>query len=157
MPGAEGANRLRVSQHRVVRDGRRTTEIHHVRIMEVVKITAFYRHNRLVEGKPVQHAIAKQLKANLCVAGIRSHDVTVFPAAHLLHRHRHIEVEQGDERRNALFKQLVEHLIVEVYRLRIHFTDTVWNQTRPANRGAKAVMVQLLQQLNVRFPVLAER
>ncbi|MNR20282.1 hypothetical protein D3C85_1371150 [compost metagenome] len=122
--------------------------------MEVIQIPAFHQDDRLVKGKPVQDAIAKQLKADLRVAAVRSYDVTVFPAADLLHRHRHVEVEQGDKRRNTLLKQFVEYLIVKLHRLRIHFTDTVGDQARPANRGTKAVVVQLFQQLNVRFPVV---
>ena len=105
----------------------------------------------------MQHAVAEQLEANLRIAGVRVHHVTVFPAANLLHRHRHVEMEQGDKRRDALFIQLINNLIIKIDRVRVHFTDTVGDQARPANRGAKAVVVQLLQQLNVRFPVLIKR
>ena len=92
----------------------------------------------------MQHAIAEQLKANLRIAGVGVHHVAVFPAADLLHRHRHVEMEQGHKRRDALFIQLINDLIVKIDRFRVHFTDTVGDQARPANRGAKAVVVQLL-------------
>ena len=143
MPGAVGLNRLRMGQHRVIRHGGRPAEIHYVGVVEVVQITAFHRHDRLVEGKPVQHAVAEQLEANLRIAGVRVHYVTVFPAANFLHRHRHVEMEQGDKRRDALFIQLINDLIIKIDRVRVHFTDTVGDQARPANRGTKAVVVQL--------------
>ena len=142
--GAVSLNGLRVGQHGVIRHGGCPTKIHHVRVVEVVQITAFHRNNRLIEGKPVQHAVAEQLEANLRIAGVRVHHVTVFPAANLLHRHRHVEMEQGEKRRDALFIQLINDLVVKIDRVRVHFTDTVRDQARPANRGTKAVVVQLL-------------
>ncbi len=144
MPGAEGANRLRMGQHRVIGHGRRATEIDHVRVVEVIQIPALYRHNRLVKGKPVHDPIAKKLKAGFCVAGISRDHITVFPPANLLHRHRHVEVEQGDKRLDALGKQFVDHLIVESHRFLVHFTGAFRDEARPAYRGAKAIVVQLL-------------
>ena len=92
----------------------------------------------------MQHAIAKQLEANLRIAGVCVHDFSVFPATDRLHRHRHVEMEQGNKRRDALFIQLINDLMIKIDRFRVHFSDTVRDQARPANRGTKAVVVQLL-------------
>ncbi|CRJ34904.1 Uncharacterised protein [Salmonella enterica subsp. enterica serovar Typhi] len=101
-PGAPGAHGGRVRQHGMVRHGGRTFKIHHIGIVEVVQIAAFHRHNRLVKGKPVLHAVAKQGKTRLRVPTKRLYDVAIFPAAFLLHDHRHIKMEQRNKRRDAL-------------------------------------------------------
>ncbi len=122
--------------------------------MEVIQIAAFNRDNWLVKGKPVLNPVAEQCKTRLCIAAKRLDHFTVFPAAFLLHHHRHVEVEQGDKWRNALCQQLVDNVVIELDGFRINLAGTVRDQARPAQRRTEAVVLQLFEQCNVLFPVL---
>ena len=125
--------------------------------MEIIQITAFHRHHRFVERKPMLHAVTEQLETGIGVFCVSLHDVAVFPAADFLHRHRHIKVEQIDKRLYALRQHFVDHLVIKRDRFLIHFTTPVGDQTRPGNRGAEGVVIELFQQRDIFAPVFVKR
>ncbi|MNG74596.1 hypothetical protein D3C79_330840 [compost metagenome] len=152
-PGAKRPHRRRMRQHRVVCHRRRPLEIDHIGVVEIIQVAAFDRHNRLIEGEPMHHPVAKQLKTDLRIAAKGRDHVTVFPAALLLHRHRHIEVEQRNKRLDALRQQLINHVVIKRHRLRIHLARSVRDQPRPTQRGTKTVVVEPFQQRDILAPV----
>ncbi|MNE90219.1 hypothetical protein D3C80_1877100 [compost metagenome] len=66
-------------------------------------------------------------------------------------------MEQIDKRLHALRQHFVDHLIIKRHRFLIHFAASVGDQTRPGNRGAKRVVIQLFQQGDIFTPVLVKR
>ena len=62
-------HRFRVGQHNIERNLCRKLTVFFARVMEVIEITAFNRHNRLIKGYPVFHLMAKQFKRCSSKAG----------------------------------------------------------------------------------------
>jgi hypothetical protein len=81
-----------VGQHNVKRHLRRQPAVFLAGIVEVVQVAALNRHNRLVEGYPVFHLVAKQLKGGAGKTREEIRHVRRLKAAVLLlQRFRHIK------------------------------------------------------------------
>ncbi|MNC55971.1 hypothetical protein D3C75_1055390 [compost metagenome] len=132
-----------MGQHHVIGHLGCPLEVHQVRVVEVIQITSFHHHHGFVESHPAGDAIAKQFEADVGVLGKGRHRLAVLPATLLLPVHRHVEVEQTDEGLDSLGQQFVDHLVVEVDGLLVDST-AIRQQTGPGNRGAEAVVANLL-------------
>ncbi|MNV77615.1 hypothetical protein D3C71_1710540 [compost metagenome] len=121
-------HRFGMGQHAVISHRDCPFKINHARIMQVVQIARFDRHNRLVKSKPMSDPIAEQAETGFGIAGIGFHHRPAFPAAFSLHAHRHVEMVKVDKWRNALSQQAIDKRVIESDGFRIHLALPVRDQ-----------------------------
>src|SRR6266545_3847628 len=97
-------------------------------------VTEERRAPRLVQGRPVAHAVAQGLVDEGAVLDEVAHHLAVGPAAGVLERLREVPVVQRDPRFDAALQQAVDQAGVEVEALGVGRSAALWLDAWPGAR-----------------------